>query len=97
MDAIVEHGLSNVTSEMRTELASRIRDNAGNTFFTAWARDPEAMVLIVNWLKAGVTGKDNGIWEGTIMPLLHVSRYVAFNLVSTDERRELYRCLIDCH
>lgn len=73
MDAIAEMSSARVTPEMRMEIASRIRDNAGNAFFAAWAKDPEAMVLLVSWLKAGVTGKDEGKWECTIMPLLHVS------------------------
>ncbi|KAL5488365.1 hypothetical protein ACEPAI_6473 [Sanghuangporus weigelae] len=72
MDAVAEMGSARVTPEMRMDIASRIRDNAGNAFFAAWARDAEAMVLLVSWLKAGVTGKDEGKWECTIMPLLHV-------------------------
>ncbi|EJD00835.1 uncharacterized protein FOMMEDRAFT_147563 [Fomitiporia mediterranea MF3/22] len=72
MDAIADHGNANVTPEMRAELASRIRDGAGNAFFAAWARDAKAMALLLNWLKAGVTGKDEGRWDSTVMPLLHV-------------------------
>ncbi|KAL5530757.1 hypothetical protein ACEPAF_7015 [Sanghuangporus sanghuang] len=72
MDAVAEMGSARVTPEMRIDIASRIRDNAGNAFFAAWARDAEAMVLLVSWLKAGVAGKDEGKWECTIMPLLHV-------------------------
>lgn len=67
------YGAQDVDSAMRLEIVTKIRDNAGNHFFRAWAENFDAMDIFREWLKAGATGKDDGQWEDTIMPLLHVS------------------------
>lgn len=96
MKAIHDFGYTRVTPETRVELASRIRDGAGNAFFAAWADNDDAMALHVNWLKAGVSGKDEGHWESTIMPLLHVCVHVAcFRGILLISFAIFYRCSID--
>ncbi|KAH8115813.1 hypothetical protein DFH11DRAFT_1543264 [Phellopilus nigrolimitatus] len=72
VDAIKDYGTSSVPAKLRTQIASKIRDNAGNQFFRAWNDSEEAIVILKNWLKHGASDKDDGRWEETIMPLLHV-------------------------
>lgn len=71
--ALNSFGPQDVDAGTRLEVLTKIRDNAGNTFFSAWAGSTDAMDILREWLKAGATGKDDGAWEDTIMPLLHVS------------------------
>ena len=73
VSALNSFGAQDVDAATRLEVVTKIRDNAGNTFFRAWADNTDAMDIFREWLKAGATGKDDGIWEETIMPLLHVS------------------------
>ncbi|TDL29108.1 hypothetical protein BD410DRAFT_4016 [Rickenella mellea] len=65
-------GSQEVDLPLRLEIITKIRDNAGNPFFRAWADNDSAIDIFRDWLKAGATGKDDGQWEETIMPLLHV-------------------------
>ena len=60
-------------SSIRFEVLTKLRDNAGNHFFRAWADNVDAMDIFREWLKAGAARKDDGALEETIMPLLHVS------------------------
>lgn len=92
VDAIDEHGAMRVDADTRIEIMSKIRDNAGNTFFQSWACNDDAMSLISKWLKAGVAGKDEGLYMKTVMPLLHVSLgslidTIEFNSKCTDTNR----------
>lgn len=73
--AIDDFGSADIDPAIRVEIASKIRDNAGNQFFRAWSESSDAMDILREWLKAGATGKDDGHWEETIMPLLHVSKH----------------------
>lgn len=79
-----DYGVQDVDAATRLEVMTRIRDNAGNHFFRAWAENGEAVDVVRGWLKAGAMEADaivgsngggggGGMWGETIMPILHVS------------------------
>lgn len=72
VSALNSYGAQEVDASTRLEVITKFRDNAGNTFFQAWASNADAMDIFREWMKAAATGKDGGAWEETIMPLLHV-------------------------
>ena len=91
--AIEDFGSQDVDPATRKEIVTRIRDNAGNHFFRAWSENADAMEILREWLKAGATGKDNGFWEETIMPLLHVR--VSLTSAGFIFLSNLHRCVLD--
>jgi protein phosphatase 1 regulatory subunit 10 len=70
---IVDYGSSEVDAAIRIEILTKIRDNAGNHYFRAWADSLTAIELTREWLKAGFTAKGDATLVDTIMPLLQVS------------------------
>jgi protein phosphatase 1 regulatory subunit 10 len=69
---IVEYGISEVSGQIRLNILTKIRDNAGNNYFRAWLENISAMDITRDWLKAGAAvNADNQVLE-TVMPLLHV-------------------------
>jgi protein phosphatase 1 regulatory subunit 10 len=69
---IIEYGITEVSSQTRLDIVTKIRDNAGNNYFRAWLENVSAMDITREWLKAGATTNgDNQVLE-TVMPLLHV-------------------------
>jgi hypothetical protein len=69
---IVDYGISEVGTQTRLDILTKIRDNAGNNYFRAWLENVSAMDITREWLKAGATpNADNQVVE-TVMPLLHV-------------------------
>ncbi|KAI6040680.1 hypothetical protein EDC04DRAFT_2867510 [Pisolithus marmoratus] len=63
-----DYGSQDVDAELRFEILTKIRDNAGNHYFRAWLENPTAMDITREWLKAGLLDKS----VKTIMPLLHI-------------------------
>ena len=69
---IVEYGILEVSAQIRLDILTKVRDNAGNNYFRAWLENVSAMDIAREWLKAGAaTNADNQVLE-TVMPLLHV-------------------------
>jgi protein phosphatase 1 regulatory subunit 10 len=69
---IVEFGISEVGAQIRLDILTKIRDNAGNNYFRAWLENVGAMDITREWLKAAAASNaDNQVLE-TVMPLLHV-------------------------
>ena len=69
---IADYGILDVDAQTRSDILTKIRDNAGNHYFRAWVENPTAMEITREWLKAGAASDDNQMLE-TIMPMLHVS------------------------
>ena len=70
---IVDFGSQDVSAQSRLEILTKIRDNAPNHYFRAWAENGTAIDITREWLKAGATAKSDSPLVDTIMPLLHVS------------------------
>lgn len=69
---IEKYGVLKVDVPTRLEVLSKIRDNAGNHYFRAWAENDVAMLIIKRWLMDSVAeGRPQG--EVT-MPILQVRR-----------------------
>lgn len=67
-----DFGPQNVDAALRLEILTKIRDNAGNHYFRAWLENVAAMDITRDWLKAGLTAKNDNLLVETIMPLLHI-------------------------
>ncbi|KAI0289517.1 hypothetical protein BC826DRAFT_1098506 [Russula brevipes] len=75
---IVDYGISEVGTQTRLDILTKIRDNAGNNYFRAWLENVSAMDVTREWLKAGATpNADNQVLE-TVMPLLHIADRLPF-------------------
>jgi protein phosphatase 1 regulatory subunit 10 len=70
-DRVIALGMVEMEANLRLEVLTKIRDNAGNHYFRAWVENEEAMEITREWLKAAAKGDDQ--LAETIMPLLHVS------------------------
>ena len=70
-DLVRDAGILEVDPQVRLEIATKIRDNAGNHYFRAWLENPTAMEVTREWLRACV-GTDNPQVQETLMPLLQV-------------------------
>ncbi len=82
---IDSYGVSKVDATTRIEVLTKIRDNAGNHYFRAWAENDLAMEISKTWLKDSAD-MDSPV-AATTMPLLHVrllnlSRVVSFSHIS---------------
>lgn len=58
-----------INCSTRVEILTKIRDNAGKEFYKVWAKNPGAMEVLRDWLKATVTEEG---WDDTLMPLLFI-------------------------
>jgi protein phosphatase 1 regulatory subunit 10 len=85
---IDEYGIAQVDVPTRLEILTKVRDNAGNNYFRAWAENDAAMDITKEWLKAGVKG--DGQSGETIMPLLHVSWRCVVVRWNTYERKSSF-------
>lgn len=75
---IVEYGISEVSGQIRLDILTKIRDNAGNNYFRAWLENISAMDITRDWLKTGAAvNADNQVLE-TVMPLLHIADRLPF-------------------
>ena len=72
---IDDYGSQEVDPQTRLEILTKIRDNAGNHYFRAWAENEIAMDITKEWLKLACSSKADPQLVETIMPLLHV-RYM---------------------
>lgn len=79
-----DFGPQNVDAALRLEILTKIRDNAGNHYFRAWLENVAAMDITRDWLKAGLTAKNDNLLVETIMPLLHVSSIARQTLLYPD-------------
>lgn len=70
---ILDHGCQDVEPQIRLEIFTKIRDNAGNHYFRAWVENEDAMTITREWLRLAYAGKGDSQLVETIMPLLHVS------------------------
>ncbi|TCD69168.1 hypothetical protein EIP91_008464 [Steccherinum ochraceum] len=70
-DVIKDYGVQEVDPQVRSEIATKIRDNAGNHYFRAWLENPLAMEITKEWLRACV-GKEDAQLQDTVMPLLQI-------------------------
>ncbi|KAJ3473772.1 hypothetical protein NLI96_g12832 [Meripilus lineatus] len=71
-DLIDEYGPQDVDPPTRLEILTKIRDNAGNHYFRAWAENEVAMDITKEWLKLACSAKGDTQLVETIMPLLHI-------------------------
>ncbi|KAH6915480.1 hypothetical protein BKA70DRAFT_1369172 [Coprinopsis sp. MPI-PUGE-AT-0042] len=78
---IDDYGMAEVEPHLRIELLTRMRDNAGNHYFRAWAENDLAIEVTREWLKAAAKG-DRAELADTIMPLLHIIDRLPFTLES---------------
>ena len=77
VDYVEKHGpLPEIDLADRRELMSRLRDNAGIEFLSAWVHDDRAMKIMRIWIKAAINGKDAGTDDSNdaLMALLLVRR-----------------------
>lgn len=70
---ITAYGISDVDIPVRLEILSKIRDNAANHYFRAWAENSNAMAILKNWLAESGNAPMDSLEFQTTMPLLHVS------------------------
>ncbi|EKM59537.1 uncharacterized protein PHACADRAFT_191906 [Phanerochaete carnosa HHB-10118-sp] len=68
---IEDYGILKVDVPTRLDILSKIRDNAGNHYFRAWAENSLAMLITKRWLTDSVA-EDKSEAAQTTMPLLHV-------------------------
>lgn len=68
-----DFGMDVVDPQIRLDVLTKIRDNAGNHYFRAWVDNPTAMEIVREWLKLAFVGRDDQQMVETIMPLLQVS------------------------
>lgn len=71
-----------INCSTRVEILTKIRDNAGKEFYKVWAKNPGAMEVLRDWLKATVTEEG---WDDTLMPLLFVRRSCRPSMRFVDE------------
>lgn len=69
---IENYGILKVDVPTRLEVLSKIRDNAGNHYFRAWAENGSAMLITKKWLTDSVAETETMGNQAT-MPILHVS------------------------
>lgn len=69
---IDNYGILKVDLPTRLEVLSKVRDNAGNHYFRAWAENTLAMLITKKWLIDSVSETDTTASQAT-MPILHVS------------------------
>ena len=74
-ELIDDYGPQDVDPQTRLEVLTKIRDNAGNHYFRAWAENEVAMDITKEWLKLACSAKGDTQLVETIMPLLHVRCY----------------------
>ena len=79
-ELIKKAGIQDVDPQVRLEIATKIRDNAGNHYFRAWLENPLAMEITREWLRSCVSTEDVQLLE-TVMPLLQVCVYVLIKTV----------------
>lgn len=72
---ISTYGISKVDIATRLELLSKIRDNAPNHYFRAWAENGNAMNITKKWLLESGSAESDTDASTATMPLLHVSLY----------------------
>ncbi|KAI0676705.1 hypothetical protein C8Q78DRAFT_39914 [Trametes maxima] len=65
-----DFGITDVEPQIRLDVLTRIRDNAGNHYFRAWVDNSIAMEVIREWLKLAFVGRNEMQLVETIMPLL---------------------------
>jgi hypothetical protein len=68
---IKNYGITKVDVATRLDILTKIRDNAGNHYFRAWAENDLAMDITKKWLIESVSDSDIS-FPTTTMPLLHV-------------------------
>ncbi|KAI0766177.1 hypothetical protein BD413DRAFT_572014 [Trametes elegans] len=67
-----EYGIAEVDVQTRLDVISKIRNNAGNHYYRAWADNIDAVDVIREWLKSAFQGRDDQQMVETIMPLLQI-------------------------
>ncbi|KAI0829277.1 hypothetical protein BC628DRAFT_1359859 [Trametes gibbosa] len=72
VNIIDDYGIAGVDAQIRLEILTKIRDNAGNHYFRAWVDNSTAMDVAREWLKLGFVGRDDEQMVETIMPLLQI-------------------------
>lgn len=70
---ISNYGISKVDIPTRLEVLSKIRDNAPNHYFRAWAENGAAMTITKKWLLESGSAEPDTDESAATMPLLHVS------------------------
>lgn len=68
---IDDYGITKVDLSTRADILTKIRDNAGNHYFRAWAENELAMEITRLWLKE--SADPDSPYSATTMPLMHVS------------------------
>lgn len=68
---IEDYGILKVDVPTRLDILSKIRDNAGNHYFRAWAENNLAMLITKRWLTDSVAEDKDEVAQ-TTMPLLHI-------------------------
>ena len=72
---IATYGIADVETETRLEILSKIRDNAPNHYFRAWAENATTMAITKTWLnESGSADKPD---TQATMAILHVSHEFA--------------------
>lgn len=74
VNLISDYGSQDVDGQIRLEILTKIRDNAGNHYFRAWAENLTAIDITREWLKTAFTAKGENPLVETTMPLLHVCK-----------------------
>jgi hypothetical protein len=69
---ITGYGIQDVDADLRKEILTKIRENAGNHYYRAWLENANAMDATREWLKAAATAPADSPLVDTIMSLLHV-------------------------
>ncbi|KAH9853394.1 hypothetical protein C2E23DRAFT_822887 [Lenzites betulinus] len=72
VNIIDDYGIADVDAQIRLEILTKIRDNAGNHYFRAWVDNSTAMEVAREWLKLAFVGRDDQQMVETIMPLLQI-------------------------
>jgi protein phosphatase 1 regulatory subunit 10 len=72
VNQISDYGSQDVDGQIRLEILTKIRDNAGNHYFRAWAENVTAIDITREWLKTAFTSKGDSPLVETTMPLLQV-------------------------
>lgn len=67
------YGISKVDLSTRLDILSKIRDNAPNHYFRAWAENSTAMAITKKWLTESGNAEPDSTESRATMPLLHVS------------------------
>ncbi|EIW62239.1 uncharacterized protein TRAVEDRAFT_70389 [Trametes versicolor FP-101664 SS1] len=75
-----DFGMDVVDPQVRLDVLTKIRDNAGNHYFRAWVDNPTAMEIVREWLKLAFVGRDDQQMVETIMPLLQIIDRLPFTV-----------------